>query len=180
MSDRWARFDTESNAMDSLEKTAQFLRTVKDNPEDWKWVIVSSFSSLYGFAIQVAKGSDDRSVIQVTKKGHERLITFGDALKKCKQSLGARAALETSKDEDDSINKIQNEFRNKFEHFNPGSWSIEISGFPSHIFNIVNVIERLALDINFYSHLSISQKDNLKYVIAECKFITSQLGKMYA
>lgn len=180
MSERWARFDTESNAMDSLEKTAQFLRTVKDNPEDWKWVVVSSFSSLYGFAIQVAKGSDDRSFIQVTKKWHERLITFGEALKMCKQSLGARAALETSKDEDDSIDKIQNEFRNNFEHFNPGSWSIEISGFPGHIFNMVNVIERLALDINFYSHLSISQKDNLKYVIAECKFITSQLGKMYA
>jgi hypothetical protein len=180
MSERWARFDTESNAIDSLEKAAHFLRTVKDNPEDWKWVVVCSFSSLYGFAIQVAKGSDDRSVIQVTKKGHERLITFGDALKVCKLSLGARAALETSKGEDDSIDKIQNEFRNNFEHFNPGSWSIEISGFPEHILNIINVIERLALDLNFYSHINESQKSNLKYVLAECKFITSQLGKMYA
>ncbi len=180
MPERWARFDTESNAIDSLEKTASFLRTVKDNHEDWKWVVVSSFSSLYGFAIQVAKGSDDRCVIEVSKKGREKLITFGKALKICKQSIGARSALDTSKSEDNSIEIIQNEFRNNFEHFNPGSWSIEVSGFPDHILNIVNVIERLALEHNFYSHINESQKSNLKYVLAECKFITSQLSEMYA
>lgn len=93
MSERWARYDTESNAIDNLEKAAQFLRTVKDNPEDWKWVVICIFSPLYGFTIQVAKGSDDSSVITVTKKGHSRLISFGDALKHCKFSMGARSAL---------------------------------------------------------------------------------------
>ena len=180
MSERWIRYHTESNATDNLEKAVHFLRTVKDNPEDWKWVVVCTFSSLYCFSIQVAKGSDDLSVIHKTKKGNSRLITFGEALKKCKRSFGARQALVTTKDEDESIDIIQNEFRNQFEHFNPGLWSIEISGFPDHIFNIISVIKRLALDLNFYSNLSKTQKDNLEYIIDECFFITSKLKVMYA
>ncbi len=180
MTERWARYDTESNAIDSLEKAAHFLRTVKDNPEDWKWVVVCIFSSLYGFAIQVAKGSDDLSVVNQTKNGKSKLIRFGDALKICRQSLGGRLALVTTDEEDMSIDAIQNEFRNKFEHSNPGSWSIEISGFPEHVFNIVNVIRRLALELNFYSHITEDQRENLEYILDECVFITSKLKSIYA
>jgi hypothetical protein len=180
MSERWVRYDTESNAIDSLEKATHFLRTVEDNPEDWKWVVICMFSSLYGFAIQVAKGSDDLSVITVTKKGHSRLMKFGDAIKDCKVTMGARSALLTKEKEDRAIDKIQNEFRNKFEHYNPGSWSIEISGFPELIYHVVNVIRRLALDHNFHSHYSVEQRANLEYVLDECVYITSKLKTVYA
>tara|TARA_R110000772_G_scaffold205748_1_gene316362 strand:+ start:1212 stop:1754 length:543 start_codon:yes stop_codon:yes gene_type:complete len=180
MTERWARFDTESNAIDNLEKTAHFLRTVKDNHEDWKWVVICIFSSLYGFAIQVAKGSDDLSVVNTTKKGHSRLITFDEALEACRVTVGGRNALVTSEAENESISTIQKEFRNKFEHFNPGSWSIEVSGFPDHILNILNVIRSLALDLNFYSHINEVQKSNLVYILDECAFIATKLREMYA
>ncbi len=180
MTERWARFDTESNAIDSLDKAVHFLRTVKDKPEDWKWVVICIFSSLYGFAIQVAKGSDDLSVVKVTKKGHSRLVSFGDALKICKLTAGARSALETTEQEDKAIERVQNEFRNKFEHFNPGSWSIEVSGFPDLVFHVVNVIRRLALEHNFYTHISEIQRVNLEYVLDECVFITTKLKEIYA
>ncbi|MDT3322019.1 hypothetical protein Q4Q52_19985 [Shewanella sp. SP1S2-4] len=178
--ERWAKYDTESNAIDSLEKAALFLKTVKDNPEDWKWVVICMFSSLYGFAIQVAKGSDDSSVIKVAKNGHSRLISFGEALKDCKRSIGARTALVTTEHEDWAIDNIQNQFRNKFEHYNPGSWSIEVSGFPVIIYHILNVIRRLSLVHNFYSHISEEQRESLEYVLDECEYINGKLKSLYA
>ena len=94
--------------------------------------------------------------------------------------MGARSALVTTEKEDWAIDKLQNAFRNKFEHYNPGSWSIEISGFPVLIFHVVNVIRRLALEHNFYTHISVEQRANLEYVLDECVFITGKLKAIYA
>jgi len=179
MAEVWARFNTESNAIDSLEKALYFLGQIKESPENWKWVVTCCHSALYGFAVHVAKGTDDSSVVEVTKKGHPRLITFDNALKACKKSAGAREALVTSEDEDNSIIVIQKEFRNNFEHFNPCSWSIEVSGFPNHIKNLVNVTKYLAIDINFYSHIHGDERKKLLSVFEECISKISELSEYY-
>lgn len=176
----WARFDTETNAADNLEKALYFLGNVKNRPEDWKWVIICCHSALYGFAVHVASGSDDLSVINTTKKGHNKLISFGEALKICKKTIGARQALITSDEEDESINTLQNEFRNNFEHFNPCSWSIEVSGFPNDIKNIINVIQRVAMDINFYNHIHDEERTRLLEVFDQCLNKVNELAKFYA
>lgn len=179
MTERWARFNTETNALDNLEKVAIFLDRAKCNPEDWKWVVMSCFGALYGFAIQVAKGTDDLFVVRKTKKGQSRLITCGEAIEICQQAIGARGPLELSEEERESINLIQNTFRNNFEYFNPGSWSIEISGFPDHILNVLNVVRRLAIDHNFYTHLDAQEKERLNLAIRKCELTIGELREMY-
>ncbi len=175
MTERWARFDTESNALDNVEKLSHFLERAKHHPEEWKWVVICCFSALYSYAIQVAKGTDDLSVIVETKKGHKKLISFGEALKRCEKPFGGRDVLKLSAEESESIRVIQNEFRNKFEHYNPGSWAIEISGFPEHILNCLAVIQRLAIDMNFYTHLSLLQKERLELTLKSCELSISEI-----
>jgi hypothetical protein len=180
MADTWARFTTETNAVDNLEKALYFLGNVKERPEDWKWVIICCHSSLYGFSVHVASGSDDRSVITTTKNGKDRLITFGEALNICKNNVGARGALVLSDDENLSIKIMQNEFRNKFEHYNPCAWSIEVSGLPHHIKNVINVTRRIAIDINFYNHIHGKERERLLAVFDECIKNTDELSGYYA
>jgi len=180
MNQIWARFTTETNAADNLEKALYFLGNVKHHPEDWKWVIICCHTALYGFAVHVASGSDESSVVNTTKKGNKRLISFGEALAICKNGIGARQALILSDDEEQSINILQNEFRNNFEHFNPCSWSIEVSGFPHDIKNIINVTRRVAIDINFYNHLHDKEKENLLTVFDECLNKVNALSEHYA
>lgn len=180
MDEIWARFNTESNAADNIEKALYFLGKVKSSPEDWKWVVICCQSALYGFLIHVAKGTDDTSVVNITKKGHKRLITFDEALKICRCSQGARQALVTSEDENISIEIIQKEFRNKFEHFSPCSWRIEVSGFPDHIRTIINVIKRVAIDINFYNHIHGEERNRLLSVFEQSLAKTDELSKYYA
>ncbi len=176
----WARFTTETNAADNLEKALYFLGNVKQCPEDWKWVIICCHSALYGFAVHVASGSNDSSVVNTTKSGNKRLISFGEALKICKGSEGARQALILSNDEEESINILQNEFRNNFEHFNPCSWSIEVSGFPQDIKNIINVTKRVVFDINFYNHIHGKERERLLTVFDECLNKANEISEHYA
>ena len=180
MANIWARFTTETNAADNLEKALYFLGNVKERPEDWKWVIISCHSALYGFAVHVASGSDDASVVTKTKKGKSRLITFGEALNICKTREGARGALVLTEDEQLSINIMQNEFRNNFEHFNPCAWSIEVSGLPRDIKNVINVTRRIAIDINFYNHIHGEELKRLLTVFDECLNSVNQLSEHYA
>ncbi|VAX10908.1 hypothetical protein MNBD_GAMMA26-1029 [hydrothermal vent metagenome] len=122
MAEVWAKFNTETNALDSLEKGLFFLGEVKKSPENWKWVVICCHQAFYGFAIHVAKGTDDFSVITKTKKGHSMLISFDEALKRCKSAMGAREALITSAEEDESIRIINKEFRNNLESGNNSWW----------------------------------------------------------
>ena len=171
-------FDSELNALDNLEKACMFLDSVSTNPQDWKWVTTSLHSAMYGYAINVAKGTDDKSVVNATKRG-DRLIPFHEALKICRMPIGPRAALSISFGEQESLKFLQNEFRNRFEHFTPGHWSIEISGFPNHVLNQLNVVRRLALEINFYTHLSIADMQKTERVFDKCEDLLTNLALNY-
>jgi len=80
VSAKWIRFDEITNALDYLEKCFTFLLTVKNEPQNWKWVVITLHSALYGFAISACKGMNSESVVSRTKKGQERLIDFNEAL----------------------------------------------------------------------------------------------------
>jgi hypothetical protein len=67
MTEEYVRFSEESNALDYLEKTVEFIRRVDTNPTDWKWVTLSLHGALYGFMICALKGTDpDRVVLRTS------------------------------------------------------------------------------------------------------------------
>lgn len=165
---RYIRFTVETNALDFLEKAFIFIKNVESVPTDWKWVILSLHSSLYGFAVAACRGTDSSSVITVSKKGYESLISFDEALKRCQNdSIPPGKCLELSDSEKESIRKLTKHLRNEFEHFQPKGWSIEIHGMPQIALNVLKVIRFLALDCSFYVHLSSTQKRKIKSIIAQ-------------
>ncbi len=147
---KWIRFDELSNALDYLEKCFSFLKTVEQEPQNWKWVIITLHSALYGFAIAACKGMNSESVIARTKRGHEKLIDFDKALKRCQDPAWMRVNInyeefKFSPCQIKSIRKLHKVLRNNFEHFTPKSWSIELHYLPDMVYDCFEVIRLLII-----------------------------------
>jgi len=171
---KYLRFSEESNALDYLERAGQFIKETEKNPKAWKWVILSLHGALYGFAISAAKGSDYQSVVKVTKKGRERLITLNEALAMCQDerwmgTLYGGKALRLTASRSDSIRRLKETLRNNFEHYIPGGWSIEMHGFPHISIDILDVIRFLAIDTIRYQNLNQAQRKRIKSIVFQSK-----------
>lgn len=145
---KWIRFDELTNALDYLEKCFSFLKTVEHEPQNWKWVIITLHSALYGFAVSACKGMNSESVVTRTKRGHEKLIDFNEALKRCQDPTWMRVNInhnefKFSPGQIKSIRKLHKVLRNNFEHFTPKSWSIELHYLPDKVYDCFEVIRLL-------------------------------------
>ncbi len=150
ISAQWIRYDEITNALDYLEKCFTFLKTVEFEPQNWKWVVITLHSALYGFAIASCKGMNSESVIARTKRGHEKLIDFDEALKRCQDPAWMRVNInyeefEFSPNQLKSIRKLHKALRNNFEHFTPKSWSIELHYLPDMSYDCFEVIRLLVI-----------------------------------
>lgn len=161
-------FTEESNAEDYLQKAICFIKTAVHKPLDWKWVILSIHAALYAFMICILKGTDPDNVCKSPK--HRKLIDFPEALKRCQDSSwmnisGFTKVLELSEDQKRSVNYIHEEFRNRFVHYRPASWSIELIGVPGIIGHGLDIISFITLEMgSYYTHYD---RDRIATMIAE-------------
>ncbi|MCK7518843.1 MAG: hypothetical protein MZV64_14495 [Ignavibacteriales bacterium] len=119
-------------------------------PQNWKWVIITLHSAIYGFAVSACKGMNSDSVITKTKSGHERLIDFDEALKRCQDPTWMLVNInyeefKFSSSQLKSIRKLHKVLRNNFEHFTPKSWSIELHYLPDMVYDCLEVIRLLII-----------------------------------
>jgi hypothetical protein len=171
---RWIRLTDERNALDSLKRVGKFIRETDRDPIAWKWVVLALHGALYGFAVSACKGSDYESVIRLRKDGSAHLIPLDEALKRCKDArwmgtLHGGVALETSATQAESIRRLKEMLRNRFEHYVPGGWSIEIHGLPEIAIDVLDVIEFLAVGTFRYQHLSRGEQRQVKFIVAQSK-----------
>jgi hypothetical protein len=155
MPQNWLRTDEKENAVDSLEMTAQLLTLLKstNNSRLWKWISISLFNALYGFCICAIQGTNSDRVKEVDKKTgllKNKLISFSEVLKRTQedrwmQQFTHSRTLSLTDNQKKSIGKLRKDIRNNFEHFIPKGWSIELSGMPKIVLDVVEVIEFLAL-----------------------------------
>ena len=61
------------------------------------------------------------------------------------------------------------EFRNKFEHYKPTAWSIEIHGMPQIALDVLDVIRFLAVETGNYTHFNQSQIRKVKSYVFQSK-----------
>ena len=132
---KWLRLTEETNALDYLEKANSFILLADRDPIAWKWVILCLHTALYGFAICALRGTNPDNVTYTTKKGQQKLITFGDAIERCQNPQFMQMTIMSRQlvlDEADreAVRLLKKTFRDNFEHFIPKGWSIEIHGFP--------------------------------------------------
>jgi hypothetical protein len=83
MTEPYVTFTEETNALDYLERAAQFIREAATDDHAWKWAAIALYGSLYGFAICACKGTDYHNVTYQTKLGGRKLISFKAALETC-------------------------------------------------------------------------------------------------
>lgn len=129
--EEWLEITTEMNAIDYLERAADFIQW--PDAYKWKWVSISLHASLYAFAICALRGTDPDRVTSGPDRARSasKLIGFQEALKRCQreewmQQYADSKCLQLSKDERESIRKIV-VTRNSFMHYSPKSWWIRTS-----------------------------------------------------
>jgi hypothetical protein len=170
----WLRFEVETNAIDYLVRAGEFIEQAQSNKKAWKWVILALHGALYGFAISACRGTDTDIVAPVTRRGHQRLISFDEALKKCQDAewMGTMYhgyPLVLTDGQKDSIKRLKQTLRNNFEHYVPRGWSIEIHGMPTISMDVLDVIRFLAVETFRYQNLNLSQRRKIKSVVFQSK-----------
>lgn len=178
--EKFIRFDSELNAIDFLEKAVFFYKTAKSDNSYYKWLIISLFGALYGFAVSASRGTSNSSskkdITYKDKKGFDILKHFDDVLKLCQNNSfmkkGSNSkALVLSEKQQNSIQILKNELRNNFEHFLPNfSWSIEFELVESIIPDIMEVIRFLVFETNTYGFLDEDRKVKMLELLSESNF----------
>jgi hypothetical protein len=162
---RYLRLTEELNALDFFEKTVIFLRETDKSDVAWKWVVIGLHGALYGFAVSACHGTDSSSVVE-----NDHLISFDEAVKRCVKGRAGNPLVLSPK-ERESVRWLQKILRNRFEHYRPCRWSIELHGFPTLALNCVRVIETLATETSRSVHLNREQRAHLKQLAEEAKSI---------
>lgn len=175
MNAKWLRLSEEINAIDYLYRAYYFIKQTEKDKTAWKWVVISLFGALYGFAICTLKGTSSLGVID--KNG--RLIYLGEAIKRCQDPRFMNMTvmskcLTLTNEQEESIRRLKNVLRNRFEHFFPMSWLIEIHGLPKISLDVLDVIHFLALETGNYTCLNFSQMKKIKSYIYQSKKILKQ------
>ena len=155
---KYLSLSEETNALDYLDRAAAFIKKTPENAKAWKWVVISLHGSLYGFAVAASRGTDYEKIL--TKKGY--LLGFWKVLNKCQDSNHMRMLinskhLELTNSQSKSIETLVKWLRNKFQHFKPGLWSIEIHGMPRIAIDVLEVIRFLARET--HTHIKLSKKE---------------------
>ena len=118
------------------------------DPIRWKWAIISMHQALYGFALAAVQGTDCNSVRRDPTNPKSPVISVWEALRRAKETQylwPGGAPLVTTPEEDHSVDRVANEFRNAFEHFAPAAWSIEVSGMPTLLGRVLRGVEGIAI-----------------------------------
>jgi len=168
----YTRFSEESNALDYLEKTIEFIHRAEANPTDWKWVILALHGALYGFMICALKGTDPDRVVRTNKKREKRLISFSQALEYCQdpQHMNMTTSSQVlclTHHQRCSIDVMQEYYRNAFAHYQPCLWSVELHVLPEFVIDGLEVARFLALETGNYIHLTAQDCERISSLVED-------------
>lgn len=178
------RIDETKNAIDYLEKAARSAMERNDLLR-WKWIVLGLHQSLYGFLIlalggntnyelvlkpprkgKKKKGSDPAEEKEKIPLGERQLIAFHRALcRACQKEYMSRFVysrpLNINEKQLQSLDRLRTEFRNRFVHYIPTLWSIEIEVFREVFRDTLDIIETLIFETETVS--TITSDSNRQY-----------------
>ena len=154
---RYLRTDEHEEAVRSLEWAEQQARAVRDDPYQWKWVLISLHNAVQGFMVLSLWNGNGLLALrdEVAKKWlaarenkkpypADKLDNFLNLYGKVKnidnfQTIGATSFV-PGETHDKSLARL-NAFRNEFIHFTPKGWSLELAGLPDICLDVVDLIQ---------------------------------------
>ncbi|UHS56236.1 hypothetical protein [Agrobacterium vaccinii] len=168
MMQNWIRIDEAEDVLGSLRQAIRAAQFIGEDLLAWKWVLMALHSSLQGACVchltttaaplgavdeRNAKEwlnyfEDSRTNSTVKPPKNTRLKALPELLKAVREpySAGDRSntnGVAISESELRWLGRFHTEIRNKFVHFEPVGWSIEVSGIP----NIAKLIARIIQEI---------------------------------
>lgn len=154
MRETWLRIDEREDILASLELVSSCSKLAKTDLTYWKWVIVGTHNALQGamaFYLGVgnnfllAKQKDAESWLMAIREGRDysiKMDIFSNLYKKIKSDPVYGYKFNPCGQQDASVEEL-NYYRNKFTHFMPQGWSIEVSGFPSICLDCLDIVKEL-------------------------------------
>jgi hypothetical protein len=151
MAKNWLRVDEYTDVLCSTDLLALVGPRLTKNPLDWKWMIIAAHNGVQGALVCAVQDSSGTNILKKhsavamlnwldTLEGErpkEELAEFALLVKKFRQRYPTILKPEQHR----QILKLHREFRNKFAHFTPTHWSIEITMLPALVENAVDLIE---------------------------------------
>ena len=193
---RWLRTDETEEALAGLESLAKFCKGVGNDLYEWRWVVLAAHNALQGFMVLSLRSSegllplkDDIAAkwLEAYQTGgkypEERLDSFLNLYKKI-QSERMRRFLNSESfvpvgTQTWSVRKL-NALRNKFIHFLPQSWSLEVSGLPAIVLDCLATIEFLSFESGAILWHEESYEARVNSALMQCRDVMCRLEQEYA
>jgi hypothetical protein len=151
MRGNWLRIDEHTDVLSSTDLLALVGSALDKRPSNWKWMILTAHNGVQGALVCAIQDSSRTNILSKQSAAEmltwletlqgvrptEHLANFSMLLKKFRTKYPSVLTLEQHA----SLLKLHREFRNKFAHFTPTHWSIEISMLPSLIETAIDLIE---------------------------------------
>ncbi len=191
--EKYLRVNEMTEPLNALEMLKEFLTQSKNNDYYLKWAIIAAHNALQGFMVLALKGTSSLPVYKPVYKWKKeyngrsaadllldkdivwQLDGFGDLFKKIKSTecMQNKEFTDHSGEITNSVKDL-NLYRNRFIHFNPGSWSIPIPNFYLILSDVIKVIEFLTqecTEVRRHYMYSATEHDisYIKATVDECK-----------
>ncbi len=191
MESLWLQTDEADDVRGSLRHAVQCAELAKRDPHAWKWMMLALHSALQGACVchltttaapvgavsdknaaewleYFEKSRTDASV----KPPRTFLLSLPGLLKKIRKpfSVGDRSlpdGIAISEKEIAWLNRLHEEIRNQFVHFEPMGWSIELSGIPEYAQVVARIITDILAAGYAFRHLDQTSIDAMRREISD-------------
>ena len=158
--ERWIRTDEKQEFISSMRMVLKSLESVKEDLDQWKWVVIALHNAIQGAMVQALRAGNDFRIMpdKLAEKCYQahrdnkpwpkvKMDSFPNLYKKVQSPdmmlfYVHSKALPADIERDTYIEKLL-ELRNSFIHFMPQGWSLEISGMPTICISLLTMIEYL-------------------------------------
>jgi hypothetical protein len=151
MTENWVRFNQCEDVLSSTDLLALVAPRLREQPSNWKWMIIAAHSGLQGALVCAINDSSGTNILRERSakallrwfdtfegdRPREYLDDFIALLKKYRREYPCQGTIWQLKHR----YKLHKEFRNHFTHFVPVWWSIEIAMLPPIIESALHAIE---------------------------------------
>lgn len=182
----WFKTDEREESVSSLELVRDASALVSNNLFQWKWVVIALHHALQGFMVLSLRNGNNFRVLpeKLANKCYEAhrankpwpkeyLDSFPNLYKKVKNEeymcfFIHSKKLPQSDDNDWCVDKLL-ELRNKFIHFVPKGWSLEVSGLPNICLTIIGIIQFLGWESGNVSWYEPELGEKARKILIECE-----------
>ncbi|PVB62126.1 hypothetical protein DCO57_09190 [Labrenzia sp. 011] len=185
MTANWIQTDEAEDVAGSIRQVLRTAQFVREDPQAWKWVAIALHSALQGVCVchltttaapvgAVTKRNasewlayfDDSLTNPNAKPPKTYLMNLPDLLKAVRKpySAGDRsnvAGVAISDYELVWLQRFHEEIRNQFTHFEPKSWSIEVSGIPQLTMLAARIIREILQSGWAFRHMDLAKREEL-------------------